>query len=120
ARISNFDAATVIEVIEHLDVERLATFERVLFGFAKPRNVILTTPNVEYNQKFENLSSGKLRHADHRFEWTRNELQTWARNVCEHYGYNVELRGIGDEDSELGTPTQMAVFTKQSSEVKRN
>lgn len=109
-RLSGYDAATVIEVIEHLDPARLASFERVLFEFAKPTAVVITTPNVEYNVKFENLPAGKLRHKDHRFEWTRQEFQTWVNRVAKRFGYSVQVLPIGSEDSNAGAPTQMGVF----------
>ncbi|PYU88200.1 MAG: 3' terminal RNA ribose 2'-O-methyltransferase Hen1 [Acidobacteria bacterium] len=89
-RLAGFDAATVIEVIEHLEPVRLAAFERVLFEFARPATVILTTPNVEYNVKFENLPAQRFRHKDHRFEWARREFQAWAGSVGELFGYAVE------------------------------
>ena len=111
-RLSGYDAATCIEVIEHLDPPRLSAFERVIFEFARPRTVVLTTPNVEYNVKFETLPAGKLRHRDHRFEWTRAEFQGWANEVCARHGYSVQFLAIGDEDAELGPPTQMGVFTR--------
>ncbi|MBD2504269.1 3' terminal RNA ribose 2'-O-methyltransferase Hen1 [Anabaena azotica] len=109
-RFHGYDAATVIEVIEHLDLPRLGAFERVLFEFARPKTVIVTTPNIEYNVKFPNLPAGKLRHKDHRFEWTRSQFQTWANKITERFGYNVQFQPIGEEDSEVGSPTQMAVF----------
>lgn len=111
-RLEGFDAATVIEVIEHLDTARLSAFERVLFEFARPSVVILTTPNAEYNVKFETLPAGKFRHADHRFEWTRAEFKEWAGNITAKFGYTVNFQSVGDEDSELGSPTQMAIFTQ--------
>lgn len=110
-RLSGYDAATVVEVIEHLDQPRLAAFERVLFQFTRPAAVIMTTPNVEYNVKFENLPAGKLRHKDHRFEWSRDQFQTWANKVAESYGYSVRFLPVGPEDLLVGAPTQMAVFT---------
>ena len=110
-RLAGFDAAAVVEVIEHLDVARLAAFERVLFEFARPGTVIVTTPNVEYNVRFATLPAGQLRHKDHRFEWTRAEFAAWAGGVAERFGYSVRIGGIGDEDAEVGTPTQMAVFS---------
>ena len=100
-------------MIEHLDAGHLASFERVLFEFAKPKAVILTTPNVEYNVKFENLPAGKFRHKDHRFEWTRVEFQTWAKRVAECFGYSVKFLPIGLEDLEVGAPTQMGVFSRE-------
>ncbi|GAB1544138.1 3' terminal RNA ribose 2'-O-methyltransferase Hen1 [Scytonema sp. NUACC21] len=111
-RFAGFDAATMIEAIEHLDLQRLGAFERVLFEFAQPKIVVVTTPNIEYNIKFENLPGGKLRHKDHRFEWTRQEFQTWANNVAVHFGYTVQFQPIGEEDPEVGSPTQMAIFKK--------
>lgn len=110
-RLSGYDAATVVEVIEHLDQPRLAGFERSLFEFARPTTVVMTTPNFEYNVKFENLPAGKLRHKDHRFEWIRAEFQAWANRVAERFGYRVEFLPVGLEDAEVGAPTQMGVFT---------
>lgn len=111
-RFNGYDAATVIEVIEHLDLSRLGAFERVLFEFTQPKTVVVTTPNIEYNIKFEKLPAGKLRHKDHRFEWTRQEFQNWAKLVTERFGYTVQFQPIGEEDSEVGSPTQMAVFSQ--------
>jgi len=111
-RLAGFDAATVIEVIEHLDAPRLAAFERVLFEFAKPKIVVITTPNSEYNARFENLPAGKFRHEDHRFEWTRSEFRDWASGVANRFGYNVDFIPVGDEDPKLGPPTQMGVFSR--------
>lgn len=111
-RLSGFDAATLIEVIEHLDASRLANLERVLFEAARPQTVIVTTPNVEFNIKFENLPAGKLRHKDHRFEWTRNEFESWAGGVANRFGYTVRHLAIGAEDAIVGAPTQMGVFTR--------
>src|SRR4028118_36519 len=113
-RLSGYDAATVVEVIEHLDPPRLAGFERSLFEFARPTTVVVTTPNVEYNVKFENLPAGKLRHKDHRFEWTRAEFQAWANRVAERCGYSVEFLPVGLEDVDVGAPTQMGMFTLTS------
>jgi 3' terminal RNA ribose 2'-O-methyltransferase Hen1 len=112
-RLLGYDAATVIEVIEHLELNRLAALERVLFEFARPKLVIITTPNVEYNIKFENLANGKLRHPDHRFEWTRAEFQDWAQLIASRHSYTVEFGAIGDLDAVLGSPTQMAIFKIQ-------
>jgi 3' terminal RNA ribose 2'-O-methyltransferase Hen1 len=109
-RLAGFDAAAAVEVIEHLDEPRLRSFERVVFGHAKPRCVVVTTPNREYNAKFEGLPAGKFRHRDHRFEWTRAEFEAWAARVGAENGYGVRFLPVGPEDPELGAPTQMAVF----------
>lgn len=116
-RLSGFDAAAVIEVIEHLDQPRLAAFERVLFEFAKPETIVLTTPNVEYNTRFENLPAGKFRHKDHRFEWTRAEFHAWAQAMADRFGYAVRFLPVGPEDSALGAPTQMAVFSHKETQT---
>lgn len=119
-RLNGYDAAAVIEVIEHLDPPRLSAFERVLFEFACPQMVVLTTPNVEYNVKFENLPSGRFRHRDHRFEWTREEFQSWASEISKRFGYTVAFHPIGETDENIGAPTQMAVFTRESSEDEKS
>jgi 3' terminal RNA ribose 2'-O-methyltransferase Hen1 len=112
-RLEGYDAAAVVEVIEHLDPARLAAFERVLFEFARPATVVLTTPNQEYNVRWESLPAGKFRHRDHRFEWSRAEFQAWATGVAERFGYVVEFRPVGPEDAEVGSPTQMALFARR-------
>jgi 3' terminal RNA ribose 2'-O-methyltransferase Hen1 len=111
-RIHDFDAAALVEVIEHLDPPRLRAFERVVFEFARPGTVVVTTPNAEYNVHFAGLDAGKLRHKDHRFEWTRAEFEAWARRVADQHRYQVRFMGIGSDDPGTGTPTQMAVFTR--------
>ncbi|MDX1929138.1 MAG: 3' terminal RNA ribose 2'-O-methyltransferase Hen1 [Pirellulaceae bacterium] len=111
-RFSGFDAAAVVEVIEHLDPPRLASFERVLFEFAQPATVVITTPNREYNVMWQTLPAGQFRHADHRFEWTRDEFQDWANKVARTHGYSVQFYGVGQADDAVGTPTQMGVFQR--------
>jgi 3' terminal RNA ribose 2'-O-methyltransferase Hen1 len=110
-RLAGYDAATVVEVIEHLDAPRLAAFERVVFESARPKTIIVTTPNAEYNVKFDTLPAGQFRHKDHRFEWTRQQFQQWAGRVCERFGYVVRFLPVGEEDTQLGPPTQMGVFS---------
>jgi 3' terminal RNA ribose 2'-O-methyltransferase Hen1 len=114
ARLSGFDAAAVVEVIEHLDPARLAAFERVVFEFARPDTVVLTTPNAEYNVRFPTLAAGTFRHADHRFEWTRSEFLLWAERVATAHGYQVAVSSIGPTDPEVGAPSQLAVFRQAS------
>jgi len=111
-RFKGYDAACVVEVIEHLGPPRLQAFERVLFGEARPERIVVTTPNREYNERYEALSPGKLRHPDHRFEWTRAEFRAWAGRVAEAHGYRVEHSEIGEADGSLGAPTQMGVFSR--------
>lgn len=109
-RYQGFDAAVLMEVIEHVDPSRLEALEHVVFGAARPRAVIVTTPNSEYNVLYEELVG--MRHPDHRFEWTREEFTAWTDQVAATYGYTVDCRGIGEPDDAYGTPTQMAIFTR--------
>ncbi|HTZ08158.1 MAG TPA: hypothetical protein VMB72_03740, partial [Acidimicrobiales bacterium] len=111
-RLAGYDAAAVVEVVEHVDPSRLGAFERAVFAHARPGAVVVTTPNAEYNVCFPSLPPGQLRHRDHRFEWTRAEFGRWCAGVAERHGYAVTLSGIGAEDPEVGTPTQMAVFRR--------
>jgi 3' terminal RNA ribose 2'-O-methyltransferase Hen1 len=111
-RLAGADAAAVVEVIEHLDPPRLSALERVLFEFARPKTVVLTTPNREYNVIWDTLPAGQFRHADHRFEWTRDEFRDWANRVAGKYGYAVRFVSVGPEDARLGSPTQMGIFTR--------
>ena len=109
-RLVGYDAAVLREVVEHLDLPRLPALEYAVFGAARPRTVLVTTPNVEYNVRWESLPAGHVRHGDHRFEWTREEFRAWANSVAERHGYDVEFRPVGPDDPEVGPPTQMAVF----------
>lgn len=113
-RFNGFDAACVVEVIEHIDESRLPLFEKVLFGSAVPKTVIVTTPNKEYNYNYPMLENGTLRHKDHRFEWTRAEFKLWCDHICDEFGYKVTYMNIGDVDETFGTPTQGAIFTFQT------
>ena len=111
-RIEGYDAAALIEVIEHMDPDRLASLERVVFEHAKPDTLVVTTPNREYNALFAGMAAGAMRHADHRFEWTRDEFRAWAEPVAARHGYKVRFEGLGPEDASLGAPSQMAVFER--------
>ena len=112
-RLAGFDAAAVVEVIEHLDPPRLAAFERVLFEHARPASIVLTTPNAEYNVKWESLPAGKFRHKDHRFEWTRAQFQAWAEGICQRFGYTARFLPVGPEDPLVGPPTQMGILERK-------
>ncbi|MFJ8824156.1 3' terminal RNA ribose 2'-O-methyltransferase Hen1 [Streptomyces sp. NPDC102467] len=110
-RLKGYDAAVLSEVVEHLDLPRLPALEYAVFGSARPRTVLVTTPNVEYNVRWETLPAGHVRHGDHRFEWTRAEFRDWAERVAGRHGYQVRYVAVGPDDAEVGPPTQMAVFT---------
>lgn len=117
-RLKGYDAAVLSEVVEHLDLPRLPALEYAVFGAARPRTVLVTTPNVEYNVRWETLPAGHVRHGDHRFEWTREQFRTWARAVAERHGYGVEFVPVGPDDPEVGPPTQMAVFELSTADGK--
>jgi 3' terminal RNA ribose 2'-O-methyltransferase Hen1 len=111
-RLEGFDAAAVVEVVEHLDPPRLSAFERAVFEFARPGTVVLTTPNREYNVKWENVGAERFRHPDHRFEWTRAEFRDWAEGVAGRHGYTVRFLPVGPEVEVVGSPTLMGVFQR--------
>ncbi|MET0422761.1 MAG: 3' terminal RNA ribose 2'-O-methyltransferase Hen1 [Actinoplanes sp.] len=108
-RLRGYDAAVLMEVIEHLDLPRLPALEANVFGHAHPAAVVVTTPNAEYNVHYEGLTG--MRHSDHRFEWTRAEFQQWATRVAGEHGYRVSFRPVGEEHETTGAPTQLAIFT---------
>ncbi|GAB7049441.1 3' terminal RNA ribose 2'-O-methyltransferase Hen1 [Catenuloplanes indicus JCM 9534] len=111
-RLRGFDAAVLMEVIEHVDPPRLTALEDAVFGHAAPGAVLVTTPNAEYNVHYE---LDGMRHHDHRFEWTREQFAAWSARVAGLYGYAVRLAGIGEDDPAAGSPTQIAIFTKEVS-----
>jgi 3' terminal RNA ribose 2'-O-methyltransferase Hen1 len=111
-RLKGYDAAVLMEVIEHVDPPRLPALAASVFGHAAPATVVVTTPNVEYNALYPGLPPGGMRHADHRFEWDRAQFAAWCDDVAARYGYTVTRSGIGTEDPAAGSPTQMAVFRK--------
>jgi len=112
-RLEGFDGVALVEVIEHLDESRLAALERSVFEFAKPGVLVITTPNAEYNVLFADYQQGKMRHNDHRFEWTRKEFEAWSNDLALKYNYNVIFKPVGDVDPEVGALSQMAVFSRQ-------
>ncbi|MFB8758812.1 3' terminal RNA ribose 2'-O-methyltransferase Hen1 [Streptomyces nigra] len=119
SRLKGYDAAVLSEVVEHVDPPRLPALEYAVFDAARPRTVLVTTPNVEYNVRWESLPAGHVRHGDHRFEWTREEFRAWAGAVAERHGYGVEFVPVGPDDPEVGPPTQMAVFARDVTEGKK-
>ncbi len=111
-RLTGLDAAVLMEVIEHVDPERLPALERAVFAFAAPKTIVVTTPNAEYNVLFDTLPAGSMRHRDHRFEWTRAEFAAWAERVADAYQYQVAFHPVGPEHPDAGPPTQLAVFDR--------
>jgi 3' terminal RNA ribose 2'-O-methyltransferase Hen1 len=109
-RMKGYDAATLVEVIEHLDEHRLQDLERAIFQAARPSYVIVTTVNAEYNVKYEKLQKGSFRHSDHRFEWTRAEFEAWGNRIAEQFKYIVTYQPLGETDEQVGGPSQLAFF----------
>ncbi|MET7767290.1 3' terminal RNA ribose 2'-O-methyltransferase Hen1 [Nocardia sp. NPDC005366] len=118
ARLAGYDAAVLMEVIEHVDPPRLGALERAVFASAAPATILVTTPNAEINVRFEDLAPGDFRHHDHRFEWTRTQFEDWARAVAIRNGYAVRFVAIGVPDPEFGSATQMAVFTRTAADER--
>jgi 3' terminal RNA ribose 2'-O-methyltransferase Hen1 len=116
ARYREIDAALLLEVIEHLEPFQLERLTRTLFGEQKPPLVLVSTPNREYNPRFD-LPAHELRHRDHRFEWDRREFRQWAELSAQSYGYRVEIHSIGEADPQFGPPAQLALFSRQEAEA---
>ncbi len=108
-----FDAAVLVETLEHLEPEHLSRLERSVFTRLRPGLVLITTPNREYNALY-GLAPGELRHPHHRFEWDRPRFERWAAGAARRNDYSVEFEGIGPAHAWLGSSTQMAVFRRRS------
>lgn len=110
--LAGFEAAAMVETIEHVRPEQLSRVERAVFGEYRPGCLFMTTPNREYNPLFD-LAPGEFREEDHKFEWDRLKFQRWARGVAERTGYEVRFGGIGEFVPDIGHPTQTAFFTRR-------
>lgn len=110
-QLRGFDAAALVETIEHIDPRQLSMVERTVFRHYRPRIVLISTPNRDYNALFDRPSK-TLRHREHQFEWSRAKFSGWATGVANRNGYRVTFEGIGDADPSFGSPTQMAEFTR--------
>lgn len=111
-RLAGYDAAVLMEVIEHVDLDRLGALEQAVFAEAAPATVVVTTPNAEYNACYPGLAAGAMRHPDHRFEWDRAQFRAWAQGVARRHGYRVAFEPVGEQDPQAGPPTQMAVMSR--------
>jgi 3' terminal RNA ribose 2'-O-methyltransferase Hen1 len=110
-RLEGYDAAALVEVIEHIELDRLDIFAQAVFGCAHPGTVVITTPNKEYNVHY-GLDESALRHSDHRFEWTRAEFNEWVISTGTKYGYQWNILPVGDVDEKTGASCQMAVLVR--------
>ncbi len=111
-QLTGFDAAAMIEVIEHVPPQKLSMVEQTVFGHFRPVMLFLTTPNAEYNPIF-GLGPGEFREPDHRFEWDRAKFRKWVTGVAQRNGYQVRIGGIGEVDEAFGSPTQTAWFSRR-------
>ncbi len=105
--------------IEHLTPEALSRFPSTVFGYVRPKLVVVTTPNSEFNVLFPNFE-GPFRHWDHKFEWTRQEFRDWAAGIVGDYqDYTVlSFGGVGADPNErrrscVGYCSQIAVFVRR-------
>ena len=108
---TGFDAAVMVETLEHLPPERLGAVERAVFCDMAPGLVVVTTPNADFNELL-GVPGHRRRHPDHRFEWGRARLARWAEGVAARHGYAARRLDIAATHPQLGGPTQMAVFTR--------
>ncbi len=109
--LAGFDCAILLETIEHIDPDRLATLERALFSTMRPRVVAITTPNAEFNTLL-GVPAHRFRHPDHRFEWDRARFRRWGARVAQAGGYAVRFHDVAGQHPGLGGASQMAVFER--------
>ena len=113
-RLAGYDAAVLMEVIEHVDAGRLGALEQAVFGAAAPATVVVTTPNAEYNAHYPGLPAGAMRHPDHRFEWSRAEFRRWADGGGRAARLHAStFEPVGPDDPQAGPPTQLAVLARR-------
>lgn len=117
-RLAGFEAAALVETIEHIEPDRLSALERAVFARTRPGTLVVTTPNQEYNLLYD-MGRRRFRHPDHRFEWPRHRFRDWAEGAAARNGYRVAFAGIGAEHPRLGCATQMAVFTAVAAAAPR-
>ncbi|MDN4617361.1 3' terminal RNA ribose 2'-O-methyltransferase Hen1 [Paenibacillus sp. PsM32] len=103
------DVIILCEVIEHINEVRLPQVIHTLFTDYRPQTLIITTPNREYNEVYD-MDTEEIRHADHRFEWTRAEFEQYCTQWIQNRPYTFTISGIGEKHEQYGQPTQMVVF----------
>lgn len=112
--LAGFEAAVLLETIEHIEPRHLGRVEEAVFRSYGPGHLMVTTPNQEYNV-LHGMRPGAMRHPDHRFEWDRARFRRWARGVASRHGYRVRFGDIGPFDVDLGASTQSAMFERLNS-----
>ncbi len=110
--LAGFDCAVLIETIEHLWPDSLSQLERALFHEMRPAQVVVTTPNAEFNHLL-GVPPHRFRHPGHRFEWTRSRFRRWCARAAAAAGYGARFEDIAGAHPKLGGASQMAVFDRR-------
>jgi 3' terminal RNA ribose 2'-O-methyltransferase Hen1 len=111
SRLQNKDIIILCEVIEHIEEDRLPKIFETILNDYRPKTLLVTTPNQEYNVLYE--MEEEMRHDDHRFEWSRTQFAKNVKEWTQNYPYQVSIQGIGEEHPTYGHPTQMAIFRRE-------
>lgn len=120
-----------------MEEDQACLFGDVVLSSFRPRILIISTPNYEYNVVLQrsnpasqeqeesdeksSLPSCRFRNHDHKFEWTRKQFNCWASDLAARHNYNVEFGGVGGSaDVEPGFASQIAVFIRKKSMVEED
>ena len=109
--LAGFDAAVLVETIEHIEPARLSEVERALLRDLRPGLVVLTTPNRDFNPLL-GVPEHRLRHPDHRFEWGRARFRAWAAGLARRGGYDATFTDLGGAHPIHGGASQMATLRR--------
>ena len=109
-----------------MEEDEACNFGNIVLSYFQPRILIVSTPNYEYNVILQRSSptsqeddpdekiqsqSCKFRNHDHKFEWTREQFNSWASELAARHNYSVEFSGVGGfVDIKPGFASQIAVF----------
>jgi small RNA 2'-O-methyltransferase len=115
--LAGFDAAVLVETIEHVDPDRLSVIERSVFQEMRPATVVITTPNSDFNPLL-GVPAHRFRHPDHRFEWGREKFRLWVEGVANRNDYASSYRDVGGAHPVHGGATQMAILSRPPGTTK--
>ncbi|PAV74158.1 hypothetical protein WR25_01600 [Diploscapter pachys] len=124
SRIADADVVVSTEVIEHMTLENATEFAETVLLKYQPRIFIMSTPNTEYNKVFNPVEEGQppFRHADHHFEFNRDEFFTWVYKLMEKtnevYEFEIEYVGEIRGYEYLEGATQFVTFWKTENAAK--
>eukprot|EP00835_Amoeboradix_gromovi_P005344 NODE_493_length_7764_cov_0.561644.p3 type:complete len:231 gc:universal NODE_493_length_7764_cov_0.561644:7494-6802(-) len=108
ARLVKKDLLISIEVIEHLQIDAVHGYSKLIFMTYQPKYVIISTPNYDFNKM---MGWDRFRNLDHKFEWTRKQFIDWCDSCCK-YGYSYNWDGCGLKNGVYAT--QFSVFSRIS------